>query len=188
MHAKFLHVPFIPMAVTSYSLAASIQRITLVYFLDVLFDGHQLLALTDSDSSTCITLSESYFQTRAVATFILKKTYTNSVDLSIHGRYFQCELSPKICRGGFTTTVLQQGRTKHTCIDQPTPCSGAETCVLLGMTSLWGDMVSCRYRCICPTSTLKKDISCEVILFSIGTGARSKTGDDIELCSFDMEM
>ena len=122
-----------------------------------------------------------------MATFVLKRPYDSGVDVLVHGRGMLCELAPTMCRSGFTTAVFQQGRTNHTCIDQASPCPEAETCTPLGMTSQDGDMVSCRYHCNCPHSYVNEAISCEAILFSIGTGARSDTGEDIEICSFNVE-
>ena len=153
----------------------------------VIFDGHPASVLIDHLLSTCMTLSESYFRARAVITFVIKKPYNRSVDVLVHGRGILCELAPKTCRNAFTTVVFQQGRTNHTCIDQPTPCPGAEICIPFGMTSQDGNMVSCRYRCTCPYFSLNEDTSCEAILFPIGTGAQSETGEDIEICSLNVE-
>ena len=158
------------------------------YFLLVVFlDSHRVSVLTDSLLTTCATLPTNYFETRAVVTFVLKKPYSNGVDVLVHGRGMRCELSPNKCSHGFTTAVIQQGRTKHKCVGQSSPCPQAEMCEPLGMTSQDGGMVSCRYRCTCPAPDDDKYTSCETILYSIGNGARAEIGSDIELCSINVD-
>ena len=163
--------------------------IILVYcfLLAVLLDGNRVSALTDGRLSTCITLPESYFRTQAVVTFVLKKPYDNSVDVLVQGRGMVCELSHSTCRKGFTTTVIRQGRTNQTCVEQPSPCPGAATCESMGMRPHYDGMVSCRYHCRCPVPADDEDISCETILFSIGNGARAEIGEDIEICSLNVD-
>ena len=153
----------------------------------VLLDGIQHSSLTDSLVSTCMVLSNRYFLTRSVATFVLKKLHMSSVDVLVHGRGLQCELPLKRCRSGFTTAVFQQGRTNHSCTEQPSPCPRAETCTPLGMTSQTGNMVICHYRCRCPISTDPEDIPCNTILFSIGSGSRSDIGEEPEICSINVD-
>ena len=153
----------------------------------LLLDDENESVLTDNRLTTCITLSERNFQTRAVVPFVLKKPYNNSVDILVHGRGMQCELLPKTCWNGYTTAVIQQGRIKHTCAQQPLPCPGAQMCTPLGMTSQDGGIVMCRFRCNCPQQGQKESMHCETVLFTIGNGARSEMGKDIEICSINME-
>ena len=155
--------------------------------LGVLFGGDHVSVLTDSLLSTCIRFPYDYFMTRAVVTFVLKKPYFGSMELLVQGRGMQCELSPNKCRKGFTTAVIQQGRTNHTCVGQPSPCPGAVACEPLGMTPHSSGMVSCRYRCRCPDPVDDGDKPCETILYSIGNGAQVEAGEDIEICNVGMD-
>ena len=144
--------------------------------------------MVDNLLSTCMTLPETYFRMRPVATFVLNKTYTNGVHVRVYGRGMQCELAPRRCRRGFVISAFQQGRSKHTCTEKPSPCPGAEPCVPLGMTSRDDGMATCRYRCSCPSAVDGEQVPCETILFSIGSGALSDKGEDLQICSFNMEL
>ena len=154
----------------------------------VFLGGDRVSVLTDHFLSSCITLSDNFLATQSVVTFVLKKPYDNSVEVLVHGRGMRCELAPKTCRGGFVTAVFQQGRhSEHPCMDLPTPCPTSEICTPLGMTSRDDAVVTCRYRCKCPLAVGSGGTSCETILFSIGRGALSHLGGDIEICSFNVE-
>ena len=157
-------------------------------FLGVLLDGDLVLALSDGLLSTCITLPKVSFQKRAVVTFVLKKPYNDSVDVVIHGRGMQCELPPRKCIPSFSTAVFQQGRTNHSCEDQPSPCPEAKICASMGMTSDGDGIVSCRYRCSCPPQVRDEGILCQTMLFSIGSGAHSDIGQGIQICSVSVDL
>ena len=159
----------------------------LATILGVYRDGGQVSVLTDGRLATCITLSEVSCRMQAVVTFVLKKPYNESVDVVIHGRGMQCELQTTKCMRGFSTAVFQQGRISHPCEDQPSPCPGAEICTPLGMTSQGDGMVSCRYRCSCPLPVNDEDTSCQTMLLSISSGARSEIGQNIQLCSVNVD-
>ena len=160
----------------------------LIFFLPgVLLDGDPVWVLTDNNLSTCITLSDSYIEARAVVTLMLKKPYVKTIDIMVHGGGMQCDLSPDRCKDGFTTAVLQQGRTNHTCVEQPSPCPGAERCTPLGLTSQVNGMVTCRYRCSCPLPDVGEEIPCETILYSIGSGSRTNIAEGFKLCSVNIE-
>ena len=124
---------------------------------------------------------------RAVVTFVLKKPYNESVEVVVHGRGMQCELPARKCMPSFSMAMFQQGRINHSCENQPSPCPGAEICAPLGIASQGGGIVSCRYRCSCPLPVHEEDISCQTMLFSIGSGARSEIGQDIQLCSANVD-
>ena len=151
-------------------------------------DGNRESAVVDNLLSTCMTLPESYFRMRPVATFVLNKTYTNAVHVWVHGRGMQCELPARRCRRGFVISVFQQGRSKYTCAAKTSPCPEAELCAPSGMTSRDDGMATCRYRCSCPNAVDDEQIPCETILFSIGSRALSDKGDDLQICSFNMEL
>ena len=95
------------------------------------------------------------------------KPYT--IDVSMHGRSrYSKRIITQSVQGRFHHSSFEPGCAKHIYMRRTThTLFWAETCALLGMTALTGDMVSCRYRDSCPIPPLIKDISCKAIIFSM---------------------